>query len=90
MCQEAETGKKGGGDAGKAAKPVSAKLAGGKAPAAPEAPKATAAAKQKPTAPAASNSTKGKVKGQQALASKTTALFAHLPQFKASMLSNAA
>ncbi len=86
--QEAEAGKKCGGDAGKAAKAAAAKPAAGKAPAAaPDTPKAATAAKQKPSAATASSSSKGKAKDHQALASKSTALFAHLPQYKASTLS---
>ncbi|BDA49360.1 Translation initiation factor eIF-2B subunit delta at C-terminar half [Coccomyxa sp. Obi] len=82
-AKEADAGKKGGGDGGKGAKPAAAKAAGGKAPAAPDTPKTAAAAKQKPSAAATSSSSKGKAKDQQALSSKSIALFAHLPQYKA-------
>ncbi len=82
--QEAESGKKGGAEPAKPAKPAAAKPAGAKSPGPAPEPQAKAAAKPKPAAAAGAGGGKGKGKDQTALSSKSTALFAHLPQHKAS------
>jgi hypothetical protein len=81
LFQEAETGKKGGGEPAKPSKPT-----GPKSPAAAAEPQAKTAVKPKPAAApgGGGGGGKGKGKDQTALSSKSTALFAHLPQHKAS------